>query len=293
LPRVVTRTQALALGYSRRAIEHRLATGRWRRLLPAVYLTVDTLTTTDRINAALAFAGEGAALSGLAALRCSDVRGIAMPDRLLVLVPPPNRRRSAGWVQIRRTFRPINVVEWYGPRRVEVARAAADAALAMTRLDDVRALVAKVIQQQHCTLAELGTELAEGPRNGSGFLRQAMAEVGWGAESAPEARAARILRRAGITGWRQNYWIKLRDGRWRKVDFYWPRLRAALEIDGKQYHFRQGKWEKTLDRDVDLAKVSVAVIHRPPSALSDEAAFANDVRGWLLGRERDLHLGIA
>jgi hypothetical protein len=258
-----------------------------------VYLTADTLTDTDRLDAALLFAGDRAALSGAAALRASEVRGVAMPDEVLVLVPPANRTRSAGWVRVRRTFRPIEVVQWYGPRRAEVARATADEALRLRRLDDVRALVATVVQQGLCTIDQLGRELAEGPRNGSAHLRRALTEVGWGAESAPEARAARILRRAGITGFEQNVWLQLPDGRWRRVDFYWPRLRAALEIDGQQWHFRSTTWAQSLDRDLDLGRIGVAVLHRPPSALADAGRFAVDVRAWLAGREADLRRGLA
>jgi hypothetical protein len=45
---VLSRTEALARGYSRRQIERRLADGRWRRVLPRTYLTVDTMTVRDR-----------------------------------------------------------------------------------------------------------------------------------------------------------------------------------------------------------------------------------------------------
>lgn len=292
LPRVIGRDAALRRGLSRHAIDHRLATGQWRRVLPRTYLTADTLGETDRFVAALTFAGTGAALSGAAALRASDVRRIAMPATVLVLVPPQNRRRSSKWVQIRRTFRPIVTEWWYGPRRVEVARAAADLACSMRRLDDVRTVVARVVQDRHCTIDELGIELEAGPRRGSAFLRQALAEVGWGAASAPEAKAARILRRAGITGFEQNATLSLPDGSCRVVDFYWPALRACLEIDSVEWHFDRADWSGTWDRHLDLSAFGYAVIHRPPSALSDENHFARDVTRWLAGREADLRRGL-
>ena len=83
-PRVLTRAEAFARGYSRRAIDHRLATRCWRRLLPAVYLTVDTATERDVQRTAPAFAGPGGALSGAAALRIEGYERIARPQRLLV-----------------------------------------------------------------------------------------------------------------------------------------------------------------------------------------------------------------
>jgi hypothetical protein len=292
LPRVIGRADALRRGMSRHAIDHRLAVRRWRCVLPRTYLTADAFTDRDRLVAALVFAGAGAALSGAAALWASEVRRIAMPKKVLVLVPPPNRTRSAGWVQIRRTFRPIVTENWCGPTRAEPARAAADLALTMGRLDDVRALVARVVQDQHCSIADIGAELEAGPRRGSAHLRQALAEVGWGAASAPEAEAAHILRAAGITGFIPNATLELPDGTTRAVDFYWPDLRACLEIDSFEWHYQLEDWSGTWDRHLDLSKFGYSVIHRPPSALRDKTRFAADVRAWLAGREADLRRGL-
>lgn len=295
LPRVLGRAEALGRGYSRQAIGRRLDSGRWRRVLPHTYLTVDTLTRHDRLDAALAFAGGGAALSGSAALWASEVRGVRLPSMVLVLVSPTNRTRSTSFVRIRRTNRPIVAEQWLGPCRVEPAPAVADQTLMMRNLDDVRTLVARVITDRHCTLDELGAELGAGPRRGSGLLRRALAEVGWGAASAPEAEAARILRRAGITGFVQNAELRLPDGSLRRVDFYWSHLRACLEIDSIEWHFLPKDWAGTWDRHLDLATLGLSVIHRPPSALRKEnrERFVCDIRRWLAGREADLRRGLA
>jgi hypothetical protein len=292
LPRVLTRADAIGRGMSRHAVDHRLSSGRWRRVLPRTYLTVDTFTERDRLNAALAFAGDGALLSGAAALRASEVRRIPMPDVVLVLVPPGNRTGSADWVLVRRTFRPLVREQWSGPARVEVVRATADAALAMRHLDDVRTLVARVVQQGRCSPVELAAELAAGPRQGSAHLRQALREIQAGAESAPEARAAVILRRAGVRDFVQNAEIQLPDRSTRRIDFYWPRLRACLEIDSVEWHFDRADWTSTWDRHLDLTKFGYSVIHRPPSALRDRARFVTDVREWLAGRAADLQRGL-
>lgn len=293
LPRVLTRAQALSSGLSRHAVDRRLASGRWRRVLPRTYFTGETFTDTDRMTAALAFAGPGSALSGAAALVASEVRRVVMPARVLVLIPPGAFVASHAWVQIRRSTRPIIREDWYGPARVQPARAAADLAVTMTQLDDVRALVARVVQDGHCTLDELVTEWRQGPRRGSAFLRQALEEVGAGAASAPEARAARILTSAGITGFLQNAEVQLPDGSRRVIDFLWPELRACLEIDSVEYHFTREDWARTWDRHLDLTSVGYAVIHRPPSALASPAKFVADVRAFLGGREADLRRGFA
>lgn len=276
---------------SRHAVDHRVSTGRWRRVLPRTYLTVDTFTEYDRMNAALAFAGTGALLSGAAALRASEVRRIRMPSVVLVLVPPPNRTSSADWVLVRRTFRPLVRERWPGPPRVEVARATADAALASPKLDDVRTLVARVAQDGRCSVDDLWAELKAGPRRGSGHLRRALAELAAGAESAPEAEAARILRRAGISDFVQNAVIALPNGSTRRVDFYWSKLRACLEIDSVEWHYDRADWTATWDRHLELTKFGYSVVHRPPSALRDRAGFVKDVREWLGGRTAELQRG--
>ena len=292
LPRVIGRDEALRRGFTSRAVDHRIASGHWRRVLPRTYLTADTFTLLDRLNAALIFAGPESALSGAAALYASDVRQISMPDRILTLVPPGGDGRSRSWVQVRATARPFVAQLAPGPRRVTIARATADLALTRRRLDDVRALVARVIQDGHCTMDELTAEYESGPRRGSAHLRTALEEIGRGAASAPEARAARILRSAGIGGFEQNARIDLPGGGHRYLDFYWPVLRAALEIDSVEYHFAREQYVATLDRHLQLTALGISVIHRPPSALRDEAGFAHDIRAWLAGREADLRRGL-
>lgn len=292
LPRVLTRSEARRRGYTDRMIARRLASERWRRVLPGIFLTAPTLTEFDRWTAGLHYGGATAALSGASALRASEVRRIHEPQRVLVLVPLGVRREGVGWLHVRATPRPYVVQQWYGPRRVEVARATADLALTMRRLDDVRALVARVVQDGNCTVPQLGAELASCPRNGSAHLRTALAEIARGAESAPEAEAARLLRRARVTGFVQNAWITLRGGSRRRVDFYWPALRAVLEIDSAEFHFGRAEWAGTMDRHLDLTAAGYSVIHRPPSALADQRRFVADVRGWLAGREADLRRGL-
>ncbi len=292
VPRVLTRVEAFALGYSRRAIEHRLTTGRWRRLLPAVYLTLDTATERDTQRAALAFAGPGAALSGAAALRIEGYERIARPRRLLVLVPPANRRESVGCAQIRRTFRRFETSFAPGPRHADLARAVADHALTLRRLDDARALIAMVARDDPRVLVELAAELRRGPRNGSALFRRALAEVTLGAASAPEAEAASILRTTPhIPPFEQNVRIELPSGRWYVADFLWRALRAVLEIDSVEYHLGPREWRATMDRHLELTTLGYSVVHRPPSAVRDRGRFGTEIAAWLRSRASVINAG--
>lgn len=181
LPRVMTRREALAWGMSRHAIDRRVAGGRWRRILPHTYLTVDTLTWPDKLTAAIAFAGSGSLLSGAAVLSDAGFHAVRRPESVLVLVPHQSGARSTGWVRVRRTHRLPEVALEPGPPRVPVARAVADHALNVRWLDDIRALVAEAVRRDMCSVAELAAELDAGPRHGSALLRRALAEVARGA----------------------------------------------------------------------------------------------------------------
>jgi very-short-patch-repair endonuclease len=289
LPRVIGRAGLAHLGFSRRALEYRLATGRWRRILPRTYLTSDTLTWPDRLAGALIFAGDGAILSGAAALVDTGLRCITRPTSILVLVPVTRRVSATGWVRISRTGRLPDRELAPGPARAPTPRAVADLAREFARLDDVRALVTEVVRRQRCQPDELAVELAEGPRRGSANLRRAIDEVHQHAWSAPEARTATLLRRAKVPPFEQNARIDLPSGVWLIADFLWRELRAVLEVDSIEHHFTPADLDATTARHLLLETHGYSVVHRSPAAINrDPAGFVRGVAQWLDSRRRVL-----
>jgi hypothetical protein len=132
----------------------------------------------------------------------------------------------------------------------------------------------------------LARELEAGPRNGSGLLRETLGDLGYGAWSAPEARAGRSLRAAGLGPFEQNAAITGTHGRTYVVDFLWRELLAILEIDSQEHHFDAPAWKATQVRHRELETLGYSVVHMPPSEVRDEARFIADVRRWLAGRVR-------
>jgi very-short-patch-repair endonuclease len=291
VPRVLGRADAVARGYSRGEIEYYLVSGRWRRVLPRTYLTSDTLTWDDRLRAALSFAGRSAVVTGAAALCDSGLRCVSRPDSVLVLVPRTTTARSQQWVRIRRTDRLPAPALLPGPSRAPAARAVADLALEQRRLDDVRTLVAESVRRDLCTVEELAAELDAGPRRGSGHLRAAVTEVASGAWSAPEARAATLLKRGGVPLFEQNVRIDLRNGRYVIVDFLWRALRAVLEIDSDTHHAHTADAEGTANKHLALETLGFSVVHRTPAfVMREPRAFVQGIAGWLEARRRQLNL---
>jgi hypothetical protein len=280
LPRVIGLGEAKARGLSAYALNRRARRGAWRHILPRVYRTGTDVSRWDRLEAALIFAGLEARLTGAAALWVEQFR-ILFPDLVSVVVPRERGVRSCAWVRVIHSARTPEPRLDSGPRRVEVARAVADHALTLGRIDDVREVVAWSVREQWCSIAELKGELDAGPRNGSALFRQALQEVDAGAASAPEAEAARILRAAGVAPFEQNSVIRLPNGSSYVADLLWRALRAILEIDSVEYHLNPADWRRTMDRHLALSTLGYSVVHRPPSALRDPARFAAEIGAWL------------
>ena len=243
------------------------------------------------VDGALLYAGPQSMLSAAGALKIYDLLP-KWPARLLVLAPSTTfRRHPCEWLHVRPTARlPEAYLQHDLPRLAPVARAVADHALELDYLDDVRAITARAVQRRLCTPADLRFELEAGPRNRSALLREAVPDIEAGAWSAPEARAGRALRRAGLGPFEQNAPIQRPCGRFYYADFLWRELRAILELDSRTHHFEGPEWEATMERDMELETMDYSVVHRPSPTQASEAKFVESVHRWLTARAAALNL---
>ena len=70
-------------------------------------------------------------------------------------------------------------------------------------------------------------------------------------------------------------------------------LRAALEVDSREYHFSEAEWKATLDRHNRLTRFGLAVTHYPPSVVSARArGWLAEVEGWLGARAVELGMPV-
>jgi very-short-patch-repair endonuclease len=92
--------------------------------------------------------------------------------------------------------------------------------------------------------------------------------------------AADSLRGAGVTGFVQNVELVV-AGRRLFPDFYWPDLRAILEIDSREHHFEEADWQATLRRDQILQSAAYLVLHVTPRQVYDTEQFIRTTTGWL------------
>lgn len=282
---VVRRDLALACGWTSGAIAHRTGDGRWQVPLPGVLLLASgEMSSTQRLRAALAWAGSGSALTavsgchlhGLDSWSADDVH-VAMPHARRRLGPAftagPGRvvphRTTRGLVALRRGGLPVLPVE----------RCVVDACLGHRSDTDVRALVAMAVQTRRTTVERLAVELARAPQRGSGVLRACLAEVADGARSAPEAALLVGLRQQGLTGFVCNGEVRDSAGRWLAcADVVLTDIRLVVEVDGQRWHLSPERWVADIERHTRMEAAGWTVLRYPAGrVLHDALGVAQEV----------------
>lgn len=271
---VISRRQVMAHGMTASALRQRLRPGGpWQRLLPGVFLAVTGTPTAEQRNvAALLYAGSGSLITGSAAVR---LRGVPTPASSVidVLIPAARQRKNADFVRIHPTVRMPEEVVTVGPVRLApLARAVADTARGLTRLPDVRALIAAVVQQEKCQPGELAAELRAGPAQGSALFRVAVSDVCDGVWSSPEADLKDLIRRSKIPEPLFNPGLYAGDELIGRPDAWWKEAGVAAEVDSRAYHLSPADHERTLKRDVRMAAHGITVLHFTPRQIRTEPA---------------------
>lgn len=159
----------------------------------------------------------------------------------------------------------------------------------------VRAMTTGAVQRRLCTVGELRAELGAGPRQHSALFRQGVMDAAGGAHSIAEAEAADFLRRADLPPFEMNVAVVDASGAVLfVVDFLWRGLRAALEVDSREFHAGYDEWHDTLARHNRLTAAGLAVTHYPPKIIRSRGpSWAGEVGQWLRRRAADLGLSAA
>jgi hypothetical protein len=247
--------------------------GPWRRLLRGVYVTITGGVTPDqRAVAALLHAGEKSVITGAVAVRRHRLTCAGL-NEIDVLVPRGVRVQSAGFVRVTPTMRmPKRYYRTGAVRFTELSRAVADAARGMSRLSDVRAVVAESIQSGGCELSALIGELRAGPSAGSRHLATAIAEVGEGIRSAAEADLRLLVNKSDLEKPMYNPKLYAADGTFLgKPDAWWRRAGVAAEVDSRQYHLSADDHERTTLRHNRIAAHGINLLHFLPSTLRSKS----------------------
>lgn len=226
---VITLDQARAAGLTWRAIERRLHSGEWIRCSRGVYFVDDRpFSDAARIRSAVWGYGRQSAASGLTAAWWHALTRFP-PDVIEVTVPRNSHgRRHVGTRVRRRSLDESDVVERRGLRVTSLPLTVVEAAVQ-------RGGGAKLMDnalQRHVDLNSLWhAHLRNKGRTGAPRSRRLLQAAADGSRSVAERLLIKILKDAGITGWRANYRVAGYH-----VDVGFPGPRVALEVDGMAFH---------------------------------------------------------
>lgn len=273
---VATHAELRDAGVPMSTITHRIRPGGpWARILPGVVLAHrGTPTPFERRLAAVKYAGSGARLTGLDALAESGVataRRLGSP-RVHVLVPHTCRRTSHGFALVTRTRRDDPVIVERGLRCSTLARATIDACRWLVRLDDVRGLIADVVQHHGVSAADLVAEVRAAARQRTALSNAVLREIWEGIRSVAEARLRAALRRAGIPQPLWNHELRQpSDGSLVAVpDALWPEVGLVAEIDSMAWHLSPASYRRTQARQRRLVLAGFEVLPISPADLVDD-----------------------
>jgi hypothetical protein len=203
-------------------------------------------------------------ITGLAALRQHHIKAPAT-EFIDVLIPASRRRQDGASVRLHRTTRMPKEIWTLGLLRYTLpARAVADAARALIRLRDVRAIVADAVQRRVCQVPDLSAELNAGPIPGSALFREALADVADGIRSAAEGDLKDLLRTSGLPMPLFN--ASLYDGSTfiARPDAWWPEFGIAIEVDSREWHMSPEDHARTLARQRRMGKYGIVVLPFTP-----------------------------
>lgn len=225
----------------RRTVARLLVEGTLRRVLPGIVVATDP-PDRWRLPAALMRYRPDAVITGASAAALTFRRHL--PEPVVVSCSLPGRFRPAtdAFACSQRRLDPDLIVERHGIR----VTCAALTALDLAALDD-GAAIDDALRAGTMTLEDLHrtVDLTRG-RRGNRVRRGVIDDSRDRPWSAGERRVHRVLRDAGVRGWRTNAPFVVADGRLFYLDIAFPQGAVMVEIDG----FRHHRSPADLDRDV-------------------------------------------
>jgi very-short-patch-repair endonuclease len=269
----VSREQLLGAGVSSSAIARRLRNGQLERVHPGVYRLPHTADLPLAVEAAALLAcGAEAALSHHSAATLWRLRrGTARPVH--VTIPADRGGPDLSGVKLHRsgTIGHADVCIHDGLPVTSPARALLDVAAALTDRDVERLVDEGLFVRRVVTIADVNETLS---RAGNHPGRARLARVAathlssTKTDSPPEERLLALIRAAGLPAPQgQVYVLGYR------LDFFWPELKLAVEVDAYGTHGSPARFEGDRRRDARLLTEKRIVALRLTRATIDQRPF--------------------
>jgi very-short-patch-repair endonuclease len=249
---VVSRKQALAAGLTERAIDLRVATGRWRKVHPGIYVVRSVPPSWhQRLVAAILSGGP----SALASHRSAGIlwRLDGLEGKPVEVSVKSGIRISRAIVHRRRQNDDPTTVVLDRIRSTGIQRTLLDLCAVLSRrraglaLDDA-------LRRGLTTLDATRETLESGPSGRSGIrtlrgLVDARDQLDGRLESRLESEFIHLLRRHRLLLPSPQYVVVDGDSYVARLDFAYPTRRLGIETDGYRWHGGRERWSEDLRRE--------------------------------------------
>jgi very-short-patch-repair endonuclease len=276
-----SREQAIDVGFTRGMIDYRLATGRWAITDFGVYRSASTPTSWAQRLMAACLAGPAVASHRSAGLLW-DFPG--MPEEIVEVTALRHRRRRAFDVLWHESYhlaeRDITEIEDIRVTRPVRTFVDLGAVLTSSQLEEV---LDNGLRRNLIDVAAIWRRLDEFGNLRPGAVRvrsllESRVPSDRPAESVLETRFRQLLRRADVPMPTPQFEIRA-NGTTARVDFAYPKLKLAIELDGAAYHSGQQARRRDRVRDNRLGALGWRILRFSLEDLRDCAhAVVADVR---------------
>jgi very-short-patch-repair endonuclease len=240
-----SRDQATTAGHTSRSLATALARGHLVLRHPDVFVLPGPRTATAEDWAAYLAGGPGAVASAWSAARHLGLQWDELaPGEPCVAVPPQLNIRLSG-VRVLRWTLPPEHTDVLGRMRVTTQSRTVVDCLRLAPRHRAEGMLDRALLQRWITVHELATLIRQlAGQRGVPVLRSLLADVTGGARSRAERLTQDLVSRTGVSGWQWNYQVTLAGGAVAILDAALPRLRIAVEIDGRAYHVDPDRFQR-------------------------------------------------
>lgn len=253
----LSRAQAVEAGLGPAAIRHRLESGRWEEVAPAVYSTPGHRPSwRRRLWIGHLHAGPGSVVSHESAARLIGFPQV-VAGRVTITVPGRRRHPPSGVVWHRLAdVEATDITRMEGLPVTTPARTALDLA-AVLHIATLRLLVEHGAVERKFRLEDVGAVLSRVRRKGKTGVRkleQVLDELGPG-EGLPRSRLEHLLdqviARSRLPRPAHEHPLPNERGRTGFVDRCWPEAKLIVEADGRKWHNRFQQARADADRTLE------------------------------------------
>jgi very-short-patch-repair endonuclease len=286
-------TESALSWMSRSELRWRIASGRWQRPCRGIIVAHSgPVTESQRVWAALLWAGSGAVLAGLTAARLEQLQGFSDRDTAAgrpvhVLLPSQRsvRRRPSGLsVVVHYSFAlgPGDIHPLRQPPRTRISRSLVDAAAWMATDRGAQAVLAAGVQQRLVRVEDLMAVVSSNQRlPRRGLIKNTLHDIAGGAQALSELDFTRLLRRHRLPEPDRQARRLDSAGRRRWLDAVWEAARLIVEVDGI-HHLGAAQYWADMDRDNDFTLSGYRVLRFPAFAVRyDPGQIARKIRAAL------------